>query len=212
MFDFAFVDWDNTVYDTEMFKNDILNIFSKYGASVEDIKKTFRQSLCTISPDQYDYSFPEHISFLRELGYKLPESIEAELNTLFVKDYIFPEAQSFLQFLKQVSEKVMLLSAGDYDFQLRKIKASKIYNNFDDVIIISGGKPKYLVGNFVGNKIFFVNDNLKENKSVKTEIPAALVVTKLNIKRDSEVEAAKIGVPYFTNLTDIQNYVAQQIK
>ena len=100
MFNFAFVDWDDTIYNTVAFKADIFGIFAKHGASEEDIIETFRRSLCTVAPHQYDYTFEEHTQFLRDLGYELPNTVEEELNALFYKDYLFSDAKDFLQFLK----------------------------------------------------------------------------------------------------------------
>lgn len=212
MFSHAFVDWDDTVYNTVAFKADIFNIFAKHGASEKDIIDTFRKSLCTVAPHQYDYTFEEHTQFLRELGYTLPNTVEGELNALFAKDYLFPDTQMFLQFLKNISDKVVLLSAGDKKFQLSKINDSGISGIFDEVIILSGNKEKYLGENYNNNKIFFVNDNLRENLSVKQEVPSALVITKLNAARYSEEEADQIGVPYFKTLSEIKQYVEQQVK
>lgn len=212
MFEFSFVDWDNTVYNSVAFEADIFGIFSKHGASQADIRETYTRSLCTIAPHKYDYTFEEHTQFLRELGYNLPSSVEAELNSLFSKNYIFPDTLFFLDFLKGVSKKIVLLSAGDQNFQLNKINGSKIKSNFDEIKIVGGDKEKYLANNYKGKEIFFVNDNLRENLSVKTEVPSALVITKFNTNRYSEEEVKKVGVPYFKTLTEIQHYVEQQIK
>src|SRR3989339_1200259 len=183
MFSHTFVDWDDTVYNTVAFKADIFGIFAKHGANEKDIKETFLKSLCTVAPHQYDYTFEEHTQFLRDLGYNLPDTVEAELNALFSKNYLFPDTVMFLEFLKSISDKVVLLSAGDKTFQLNKIRDSGISDRFDELVILSGNKEKYLGDNYNNNKIFFINDNLRENLSVKQEVPAALVVTKLNTSR-----------------------------
>ncbi len=212
MFNHAFVDWDDTVYNTVALKADIFDIFTKHGATEKDILDTFRKSLCTIAPHQYDYTFEEHTQFLRDRGYNLPNTVEEELNSLFYKDYLFSDTGMFLQFLKSISNKVILLSAGDKKFQMSKINDSGIVDIFDEVVVLSGGKEKYLGENYSNDKIFFVNDNLRENLSVKQEVPSALVVTKLNAARYSEEEAGAIGAPYFKTLSEIKQYVEQQVK
>ncbi|MBI2037912.1 MAG: hypothetical protein HYT15_03225 [Candidatus Magasanikbacteria bacterium] len=212
MFNYAFVDWDNTIYNTVAFETDIFNIFGRYGASLADIKKTFLKSLCTVSPHHYDYTFEEHAQFLRDLGYALPPTVEAELTALFSKDYIFADTVSFLQFLKSISKNVILLSAGDENFQMHKINGSHIVSHFDEVIIVGGDKEKYLINNYNEEKIFFVNDNVHENTLVVKEAPFATVITKFNTVRYTEDQVKEVGVPYFKTLTEIKQYVEQQIK
>ncbi len=211
MFNYSFIDWDNTLYDTVALQADIFGIFSKFGATENHIKETFQRSLCTVSPHQYDYTFEEHAQFLRELGYNIPSIVEDELNALFLKDYLFSDTVLFLDFLKKISKNLILLSAGDEKFQLNKIKNSKIYKNFNEVVIVSGGKENYLLNRCKNEKIFFVNDNLRENASVKNTLPSVVLITKLNTTRYSEEDAKQIKVPYFSTLTQIKQYVEQQL-
>ncbi|MBP6859419.1 MAG: hypothetical protein KBC69_02240 [Candidatus Magasanikbacteria bacterium] len=212
MFEYSFVDWDNTIYDTMAFEADIFSVFAQHNVSAEDVRTTFKKSLCTFSPYKYDYSFTEHIQFLRDLGYAIPDSTESELNTLFLKDYLFTDAILFLNFLKTVSSHVILLSAGDLNFQMSKIKNSTIVSYFDDIKIVEGEKEKQVIKYGEQNKIFFVNDNLRENLMVKTAAPLVTVITRLNAARYSEDDAKKIDVPYFSTLTQIKQYVEQQCK
>jgi FMN phosphatase YigB (HAD superfamily) len=211
MFNYSFVDWDNTLYDTMAFEADIFAIFFKFGVAESHIKETFQRSLCTVSPYQYDYTFEEHAQFLRELGYNIPNTAEAELNALFLKDYLFSDAVAFLDFLKKNSKNLILLSAGDKKFQLNKIKNSKIYKKFDEVVIVDGEKEKYLLNRCKNERVLFVNDNLRENESVKNAMPSTLLITKLNSARNSEEDASRIKAPYFLTLTNIKQYVEQQL-
>lgn len=210
MFEYSFVDWDNTIYDTMAFEADIFSIFAEYNVSAEDVRTTFKKSLCTFSPYKYDYSFTEHIQFLRDLGYVIPDSVESTLNTLFLKDYLFPDTILFLKFLKTISNRIILLSAGDVQFQMNKIKNSSIVSYFDDIKIVEGEKEKQVIKYGGQGKIFFVNDNLRENVMVKIAAPFVTVITRLNAARYSEADAKKIDVPYFSTLTQIKQYVEQQ--
>jgi FMN phosphatase YigB (HAD superfamily) len=211
MFEYSFVDWDNTVYDTVAFEADIFAIFAQHGVSEIDTRTAFKKSLCTVSPYTYDYSFIEHIQFVREMGYAVPEQVEQELNMLFFKDYLFSDTKNFLDFLKTISKRVILLSAGDKNFQMNKISNSSISSYFDEIKIVNGEKEKQVVRYGVAQDVFFVNDNLRENLAVKTAAPSVMMVTKLNIVRNTADEAAQIGVPYFKTLIEIKQYVKQQL-
>ena len=95
-------------------------------------------------------------------------------------------------------------------FQMSKIKNSSIVSYFDDIKIVEGEKEKQVIKYGVQGKIFFVNDNLRENVMIKTAAPFVTVITRFNAARYSEADAKKIDVPYFSTLTQIKQYVEQQ--
>lgn len=210
MFDCSFVDWDNTLYDTVLFKSDIFAIFSEYNVAPDDARAAFKKSLCTFSSFIYDYSFEEHVRFTREMGYALPAEIISKLESLFFKDYIFTDAILFLQWLKQCSKKIILLSAGDVDFQMKKIQHSSVAAYFDEMRIVPGNKEK-IIDEYKQNCISFINDNLHENTVVKQVFPSAMVITKFNPDKYTEQEVRDAALPYFKTLTEIKQYVEQQI-
>src|SRR3989339_1255488 len=99
-FDYSFVDWDYTVFDAGKFEDDIWNVFSLRGVSRQDYDETYKQSLCTVSKAEFDYSFEEQIDFLRERGYKLDAEVAKELHELIEKSYLYAGSIDFIKFLK----------------------------------------------------------------------------------------------------------------
>jgi len=211
MFDYSFIDLDNTLYDTVELEGDMVAIFKKYGVRRRDYDSTFYRSLCTVSPDQYDYSFKEQVQFLRELDYDLPDAIINELDALLIPGYLFTDAYDFVNFIKTISKKTILLTAGDKEFQEQKISGCGAGDWFDEVVIIPGGKEKYLQEHCNNNKILFINDNLRENISVSKNVSCAQVVIKFSAKHYHEEEVKKTNLPYFKNLLEIKNYVSEFI-
>jgi FMN phosphatase YigB (HAD superfamily) len=208
MLKYAFIDWDKTLYDAPAFESDIFAIFDKNGVSKDDYNTTFRRSLCTVSPDKYDYNFEEHVEFLRELGYELSDNVTEELNRLTGNNYLYAGAYEFVQFIKTVAEKIILLSAGDREFQWKKFRGCGAEKWFDEVVVISGGKDKYICENFDAGKFLFVNDNLRESVAVKKCAPEAIVVVRYEPKRYTQAQVIETGLPYFQTLTEIKNYVS----
>ncbi len=208
MLKYAFIDWDKTIYDTIAFERDIFEIFQKYGVTKADYDTTFRRSLCTVSPDKYDYNFEEHTEFLRELGYKLPDEIVPALNRLTENNYLYSGARAFVDYVKTIAEKTILLSAGDKEFQLKKFRGCGADQWFDDVVVIAGGKDKYICDNFGVGKFLFVNDNLRESVAVQKCAPEAIVVVRYESSRYTQEQVEATGLPYFKTLTEIQNYVS----
>lgn len=207
-FDYSFLDVDYTIFDTRKFGDDIWAIFSSRGVNRKDYEETYRESLCTVSKEEFDYNFQEHVDFLRKRGYKLEQNVVEELNNLMNNNYLFPDSVDFINFLKEVSTKVILLTAGDFKFQEEKIKRCGIAELFDEVVILSGHKDEYLRP-FVEKKyrILFINDSWRENIALRKKFDSLFMVgvdgphgRKSN---DGEVK----NLIYLPSLTDIKNYV-----
>ncbi|MBI4426892.1 MAG: hypothetical protein HY569_00170 [Candidatus Magasanikbacteria bacterium] len=209
-FDYSFVDFDKTIFDCYKFEKDIWAVFERQGVKSKDYSATYKKSLCTVSPDLFDYNFQEHIKFLRELGYKLGKEVEIELESLLDKNnYLFPDTEEFLRFLRENTKKMVLLTAGDDEFQKIKIKKTKLGRWFDEVEIVLGHKEDFLADKIKpGDSVFFVNDSLRENLIIRDNFPEILIVTKLNSVRYTVDEAEKSGIPFFETLKEIKNYVA----
>ncbi|MBI4992629.1 MAG: hypothetical protein HZC26_00615 [Candidatus Magasanikbacteria bacterium] len=209
-FDYSFVDFDKTIFDCYKFEKDIWAVFERQGVKYEDYSATYKKSLCTISSDLFDYNFQEHIKFLQELGYKFGKEVETELGELLDKNnYLFPDTEEFLRFLRENTQKMVLLTAGDDEFQKIKIEKTKLGCWFDDVRVVLGHKEDFLADKIKpGDSVFFVNDSLRENLIIRDNFPEILIVTKFNSVRYTIAEAEKSGIPFFNTLKEIKNYVA----
>ena len=208
-FDYSFVDVDYTIFDTGKFEDEIWAAFSSWGVSRKDYDETYKQSLCTVSREEFDYNFQEHVDFLRERGYKLGQDVVEELNKLMDDDHLFPDSVDFIKFLKENSTKVILLTAGDLKFQEEKIKHSGIWPMFDEVMILNGHKDDYLQS-FIdkGCKILFVNDSWRENTALRKRFPDLFIIGTDGPHGRRDNDAEKVKLIYLPTLTDIKNYVA----
>ena len=207
-FDYSFLDVDYTIFNTGKFEDEIWAVFFSRDVSRKDYEETYKQSLCTISRQEFDYNFQEHVDFLRERGYKLSQDVVEKLNKLLDNNYLFSDSIDFIKFLKTISTKVILLTAGDLKFQEEKIKRSGIWQMFDEVMILNGHKDDYLQ-HFVdkGDKILFVNDSWRENTALRKRFPDLFIIGTdgPHGRRDNDAEKEKLI--YLPTLTDIKNYV-----
>lgn len=210
-FNFVFIDFDKTIYDTDRFKDDMWTIANEYKITRNDYEKTFRESLHTISAMQYDYSFEEHLDLLKKIGYDIKDKFLNELKLLANNNYLFPESENFVKFLKEHSERIILLTAGDTHFQMSKIIGCGVDEIFDEIMVAEIPKIEYFRKHFKGqaNKTLFINDNLKENEAIKMMCPELIVICKFNSKKYSEAEMKQSNLPYFKTLSEIKNYVSQ---
>lgn len=207
-FDYSFLDVDYTIFNTGKFEDEIWAVFSSRDVTRKDYEETYKQSLCTINREEFDYNFQEHVDFLRARGYKLEQSVVEELNNLMNKNHLFPDSLDFIKFLKENSTKVVLLTAGDLKFQEEKIKRSGIWQLFDEVMILNGHKDDYL-WSFIekGFKILFVNDSWRENTALRKRFPDLFIIGTDGPHGRRDNDAEKANLIYLPTLTDIKNYV-----
>lgn len=209
-FAYTFIDFDETLFHTEDFKNALLSKVAPYGVTPADFWSTLR--LTENSPERttyYDYTFEKHLERLRARGYKIPEGILAEFaNALswHMPKFVFADAENFLKSMRAMSEHLMLLSSGNRDFQLFKIQASGLAEHFDEIIIIHDHKET-IIDYFTeqGKKTcLFVNDNLEENIRTRETIQSVKVFSKINLLKFSKDEYRVSGIPAYATLSEIQ--------
>lgn len=213
MFDYSFVDLDDTLYNTYLLKEDIFSFFSACGVTREDYLKSYSQAVFGPVVGYFDYTFKKHADILRDLNYEIPDSTVEELNNLLNKNYNDSQAEQFLLDLKKISHKIILLTAGQQNFQQKKIDSTRFAKYFDQTIIIDGGKSQKIL-DVAGqaNKILFVNDNLKENIQIKQDLPYVVVVAKKH-KVPWKEDNYKINndLPYFDSLIEIKDYAVRSL-
>ncbi len=213
MFEFSFVDLDDTLYNTYLLKEDIFNCFSNCGVTREDYRLSYNKAVHGPVVGYFDYTFKKHADILREMDYQIPDTIFEDLNNLMTKNYNDDEAENFILDLKKISNKVILLTAGKKDFQQQKINSTGLDKYFDRIVIIDGGKSQAII-DVAGqsNKILFVNDNLKENVKIKQDFPYVLVAAKKHkiAWEDDDYQINK-DLPFFDSLIEIKDYAIRSI-
>ena len=207
------VDFDYTLYRTDLLVRDMKEVLRAYGVGEEDFASSYNKSL------QWDgagygfaYSFVKHIDILHHLGFVIPaEAAVKKLQTCVKKEYLFPDAIPFLQFLKSLGERVILLTAGDQNFQAMKIAATDIAQDVDEAVYRPGNKENFIREVLAtGEQVVFINDNSKENAIIKKKFPDVKVIGKINSFKYDKEDLAENDIPYFSSLSEIKDYIIQQ--
>ncbi len=137
------------------------------------------------------------------------------LNEKELEGLLFTDALIFLQYLKTKNEKLILLSFGEFEFQNKKIGVAGIKDLFDEIIITPDAKElaveKILSTAPDKEDVWFINDKIEETKKIIQHFPYLKPILKMS-PRFSEAEYKSSLIPYFSTLTEIQQYVEQQLK
>ncbi|MCB9798462.1 HAD family hydrolase [Candidatus Nomurabacteria bacterium] len=213
-FDIIFVDFDGTIHDSgglTGFGKDIRAVFEQAGYDKEAVQSTMERALWGEDGKSYTYNFEKHLKMLEEeFGYAFDELLLAKLQSLVEQhNYLFPDALSFLQYMKSVCDTMLLLSAADPEFQHMKIQATGIEDLFDELLFVEYDK-RPILNDYTGHKNgLYVNDNLRENSEIIQGCPQVSVITKFRSEKYTPEQAKALGVPFFATLTEIQKYVEQ---
>lgn len=210
MFEYSFIDLDSTIFETHLLAKAMREIFRNYNVSDADFDISMDRAIRG-DGNFYDYTFEKQIENLIAIGYSLPESIAVQLNNLFQINYRAPGVEEFLKFVRQVSDRVILLSAGNPEFQYKKINSAGLENFFDEINILHGKKDEFVRQKIGGQANgLFINDNVGENTLIKNNFDTVLVVARIN-PRKTEEEYRESGIPYFDSLSGIQQYVEKKL-
>jgi len=208
MFDYVFVDLDDTIFNNRQFKADIFKILSVFGVKEADFNSAYKNAAELPMFGYFDYTFEKQLEALRQMGYILDDEVIITLNSLFNNNYAMPDAEDFLQFLQCKAKEIILLTAGNHFFQDKKIRNTYLLKYFDRMEITDGGKDLILEKiNLNKYKVLFINDNLEENKMIAQKFPEVLLLSQVNTTYWAEEEYKNAGLVYFQNLAEMKSYI-----
>ena len=156
-----YIDFDNTLYNTQLLTNRILNsivdsVRKKHDISSEDLYK----EMLDINHRYHIYELAIYISN----KYDLDElSVINKLNSIILNasDLVFEDTIPFLTKLKEKGHKLYMLTyePRNLEYQSLKISGSKLANFFDAVYITK--VPKYTLDINYSEGIF-IDDNISD--------------------------------------------------
>jgi FMN phosphatase YigB (HAD superfamily) len=209
------LDLDDTLLDTQGFKEVRIHALNNLGVSASVYNKSYKEAysnangINTYNDDAHAEVLATY-GFDRELIKQAFDSVRSRL-----KGFLFPDAIDFLQFLKDINQQVILLSLGQSDFQKMKIDSTEIAEYFDQIFITNNSKQeileKIISQHANESEIWFVNDKPSEIKNILLRFPALKPILKIS-KRFTKAEYKAVGIPYFSTLIEIKQYVEQQLK
>lgn len=162
-------DFDYTIFDADRYKREgLAKIFNMSGDDfVKYYKTRFKDKGLNYDPE---IQIKESALNKKEEQAKL-----GEIDGLIKKanDYLFPQTAGLLEYYKKNSDKIILVTHGDPDWQRRKISCLKINgvkaaDFFDEIIYARGLKSEERqLLEYVGKDILLINDNAKETLELK---------------------------------------------
>lgn len=152
-------DFDYTLFDTEKFRE-------KLSRAMGISREEFRQGEEKILEQGKNYNLRDHLELL-------PEKRNLKTDTAFrnLEEFVYEGAVFLLEKLKESGEELILLSLGDSEHQKKKIQGSGMEKYFSQIIITEKKEKANYLQPLANKKVFFINDNSRENREVKEKYP-----------------------------------------
>ena len=145
-----YIDFDGTLFNTDMFYQDYLTVLNKYNISSLEIDE-MKKELFANRRFNLDILTNYIIS-----KYNI-KKLKQEVESLYNNSYVFEDVIPFLE--KYKNYNLILLTLGDVDYQNRKINGSRLSKYFQDIIITDVDKSQLGI-NYKDN--LFIDNSPKE--------------------------------------------------
>jgi FMN phosphatase YigB (HAD superfamily) len=166
-------DFDDTLFDKSGF---VRRLAETMGISEDEFLDTYNEYF---KKNEIPYSAYKHLEVLKDIKKGQFNKVSAQQRVdEFLKDvsgFVFPEVEKLLETVGKKEEEIVLLSAGDSEFQRIKIKNSGIAHFFDK-IIIDKDKIKGL-SSWEKENFIFINDKEEENREVAEKYSGAEILS-----------------------------------
>jgi FMN phosphatase YigB (HAD superfamily) len=170
-----FLDFDDTVFNTKKFKEEIVKIFSNNGVSKDEFDKTY----CDLTKTKKGLYDPrKHLELMNWPQKSSYKQAKKDFDDLFKKlnQYIFDD---FYDFVKKFEKKnLFLISFGNSYFQKKKIKSSGIEGYFKKIKIVEkNNKGSFIKKNTrKGEQVFLIDDRPEQLEKAKNEISRLILI------------------------------------
>jgi FMN phosphatase YigB (HAD superfamily) len=158
-----FVDLDNTLIDSIRRSEDEIKILLKYGIPKDTCYKIQTETFVKHGRYSYELLYQELLAIKTDLSRKIIK----DLDKLLKRNYLFYDSYKF--FLEYEREELAVLTFGDSEFQMRKIKSSNV-DLFIDKIYVTQHKDDFIFSYTVKHpdeSVFFIDDSPHEIEAVK---------------------------------------------
>jgi FMN phosphatase YigB (HAD superfamily) len=175
-----FIDFDDVIFNTKKFREDLAKIFSAYGISREKYESSYYDPNDERSIKMHDMG--DQIQRLKKNHVFDERDLRKSLND-FMQDsssYVFLDVIPFINLHKK--DSLCILSFGNKIFQKKKIRSSKIQNHIADIAITSKDKARTLTDMFkerekiLKEKIIFLDDRMEQICGIKKKFPNIVTI------------------------------------
>jgi len=200
-----YLDFDYTLFDTYAFRQGLYEILEANGLdktylAITPEMKTNGQQLLNIKALFKSLSKTKNIPL---------ENFLQPLEELYNKcnEFVYDDTVEFISYLKSKNHKLYVLTWGEKEFQKEKLKASKLYDYFDEIIYAE--QLKYTLDLDYENGIF-VDDSIRDLEGLYEKNAKQVFRIKRKNGKNSNKELNIKEILEFNSLRELQEYLEKQ--
>lgn len=180
-----FIDFDDVIFNTKLFKCDFKNMFIEHGISSEIFDGCYNdpndsRAIKTFDPWRQLELIEKNEPWVdKEKMNKLVNDFIADISA-----YVFDDVYNFVEIIG--AENICIVSLGELEFQAKKICNSKIGKCIPDVFVTDSSKAETIFKIMQKEKdcslssCFFLDDRMEQLREVKERFPE---ITTIFVKR-----------------------------
>jgi len=200
------IDFDDTIFDTYLFVQEIIGHFKRVGFTSEEFKEIYKKS----KEKMKDFDQKTVVDLFFKLKPFDKEYVVEEIDSLIERseEFIFPDFKKFAN--ERLRKELILLSFGLTDFQKRKIDNSNVKNFFDKIYITDKDKVVNIEHIYRSNPedlVVFIDDKATEIDKVKEKFPDIITI-KMERPRGGHVKIKSEKTDYIAkNFSDVKKII-----
>ncbi len=152
-------DFDGVIFDAEGFKQKIASVLIQRGIS----KEVFLKDYSKVHGEGYNVR--SHLNMLlKSNNVETSDKVLDEIEECIFCDLERYVKKPVLDFIKIHAKDVYILSAGDFDFQMKKIKAVGLNEVVQEIVIVPYSKKEWLIDfvkEHIHEKVYFFDDSVR---------------------------------------------------
>lgn len=128
------LDWDGVIFNDALFKQDLFTSMTAHGLTQEEIAQLYKD---TKDANGYnDINLAHGIADATDATFDEVLAVINKLISETATKYIYTDARSFIEKLREQSHDMIILTAGDHRIQHDKIAASGLKDFFKEIIVV----------------------------------------------------------------------------
>jgi FMN phosphatase YigB (HAD superfamily) len=171
-----FIDFDDTLFYTKKFRQDLTQLFLSHGIPQKDFETSYKTITGKNDGCKIHYSPEKQIQLLQKNILFDSEKLEKDLKIFLEKlaSYVFKDSYVFLGNFKKSA--LFLVTYGDTKIQKAKVRGAGLTRYFHKIIIANGTKSEGIL-KFISNDnardegIYFIDDRTEYIFEIKNTFP-----------------------------------------
>ena len=198
-----YLDFDYTLFDTYSFREELYKILEMNGLD---------SSALPLTVEKKDNS--QKLLNIKEVFKKLSNEMNIPLKNFMdpleklykrAQEYLYSDSVEFLEYLKSKGHKLYIITWGEKEYQEEKLKISKIYDYFDEIIYAE--TLKYELNNIDYENGIFIDDSVRDLEGLYDKKVKQLYRIKRKNGKNSNKELNIKEILEFNSLKELQQHL-----